>query len=110
MVGPQGPDGPAGPQGAAGLSGFEVVFALNPPVTPVTVAGFGTFTANVACPSGKTVIGGGFESLNSAVLVLPYASYPTSATNWRVMLKNYTSSNATNVQVRVYAVCATDSQ
>jgi hypothetical protein len=110
MVGPQGPEGPAGPQGPAGVSGVEVVFALNPALTAATVAGFGTFTGSVACPSGKYVIAGGYESLNNAGFLLPYASYPTSATTWRVMLRNTGSASVSNVQVRVYAVCATDSQ
>jgi hypothetical protein len=110
LVGPQGPDGPTGPQGPAGLSGFEVVFALNPPVTPAIVAGFGTLTGAVACPSGKHAVAGGYEGINNGGFLLPYASYPTSATTWRVMLRNTGSASVSNVQVRVYAVCATDSQ
>jgi hypothetical protein len=108
MVGPQGPEGPAGPTGPAGVSGLEVVWALNPPSTSATVAGFGTFSAGAACPTGKKVIAGGYEGVNNGSFLLPYASFPLSATTWRVMVRNTGSASMSNVQVRVYAVCVSE--
>jgi hypothetical protein len=45
--------GPAGPQGAPGISGYELVFAQQPASDSDTKSQF------VACPQGKSPIGGG---------------------------------------------------
>jgi hypothetical protein len=71
-----------------------------------TVAGFGMISLTAACPVGKHVIAGGFESLANAVQFAPVASYPLSADTWRVVLRNTTSATLASVQLRVYAFCA----
>lgn len=105
--GPTGPAGPAGPSGASGVAGLEIVSAISPAVTPATVGAFGTFGGNASCPAGKRAVGGGFESLLNASHMLPIGSFPVSDTTWRVMLRNTWSSSMSNVQVRVYVICAT---
>lgn len=51
--GPEGPQGPAGPQGLPGVSGLEVL--SQPSAEDSTVSK----SVSVACPAGKTAIGGG---------------------------------------------------
>lgn len=105
-TGPTGQMGPAGPVGPAGVSGLQTVFTLNP-TPPTTVPSFGTVAGTATCPEGKRAIGGGFESLGNASQMLPIASYPVTATTWRVMLRNTLSTALSTVQVRVYVICAT---
>jgi len=70
----------------------------------VSVAANGTYTLWATCPSGKRVLGGGYES--SSVFVLhPVASYPSAVDTWKVILR--LSQDAATIQIRVYAVCAT---
>ena len=100
-VGPQGPQGIQGPQGPTGLSGWQ------------RVEGFGATAQQgqvtrlvVACPAGKSVLGGGYENPDSrgtANTVL--ASFPASQTTWEVHIFN--PSGATSFSVKPYAICAT---
>lgn len=61
-VGPQGPQGvagpvgPAGAPGAAGVSGYEIVHG-----THVLIQANSSATVRANCPSGKVVIGGGWQ-------------------------------------------------
>ena len=103
LQGPTGPQGPAGPAGS--MSGVEIVFALSS-ATPVTVAGASNIIGNASCPTGKRAIGGGFESLGFAALMVPINSYPASETTWRVTLRNPLTTALNTVQMRVYVVCA----
>ena len=70
-----------------------------------TVAANGTTTLTLACPVGKRALGGGYESVGSAVLH-PMASYPPTVDSWKVTLRLSQDTPAT-IQFRVYVVCAT---
>lgn len=60
-AGPIGPEGPQGPQGSPGLTGLEWITASGTMVAP---GGTGPSSAlRAACPSGKKVIGGGYEQI-----------------------------------------------
>jgi len=104
-MGPMGPVGPQGPQGVAGVSGYEVVWG-NTAVG--SVSGFGTFTGTASCPVGKHPLAGGYEGLFNGIFLTPSASFPMSTSTWRVNLRNTTASDVTNVQLRVYVICASD--
>ncbi|MGH2660516.1 MAG: hypothetical protein ACRDHS_12875, partial [Actinomycetota bacterium] len=52
--GPQGPAGPQGPQGLPGVSGLQVVSEQS-----ATTDSTDSKSVFVACPAGKTAIGGG---------------------------------------------------
>lgn len=107
-AGPAGLPGPAGPQGPAGLSGIERVVA-NIPTHPAGINGMGSITGAIACPAGKRVLSGGFEAthLGSGNLVAS-RSYPDSDTTWRVTVRNTSVSPVSNVQFRVWAICANE--
>jgi hypothetical protein len=64
------------------LSGFQIVTG------PSSVVGTrGGITATASCPSGKSVIGGGFSTANEGSNV--HASFPTSTGNgWTIMARN----------------------
>ena len=62
-----------------------------------------------ACPAGKRVIAGGHELASSAsqqLNVTMSAPFEGTVSGWRVNFRNSFSAGLTNVQVRVYAVCA----
>ena len=74
----------------------------------VTLPADQTTSLEVACLVGQRVFGGGWETTSAtatAVSVHPISSFPSTATKWKVVLKN-----SQGVQVifnfRVYAVCA----
>jgi hypothetical protein len=92
--GPVGPAGPVGPQGVPGVSAYEIVYSwVN--VYPTTTAPF-----QLACPSGKKVIGGGVASAPVDSLV---GSYPeVHGYGWMGEFR----AQATSYQARLYAVCA----
>src|SRR4030095_13962507 len=103
-TGPTGPTGPQGPKGDKGDPGTSVYQIVSTGLVPVPVVANGTATMSVTCPSGKRVLGGGYES--STVFVLhPVASYPATVDSWKVTLR--LSQDAATIQFRVYAVCAT---
>lgn len=117
--GVQGPEGPQGSQGAQGLqglpgpaglngvSGWEVVSAVTPTTGGTTIFAGGVLQATVACSQGKQPVGGGFESVGNAAQLNLIASFPVlNGAGWKVILRNNTAGSFTNVQVRVYAVCA----
>lgn len=101
-----GPEGPAGPAGPAGVTGLQIVSVLTPN-PPSTVWSFGTITGTATCPMGKQALGGGFESLGNAALMLPIGSYPVSGSSWQVRLRNTGSTSLSTVQMRVFVICAT---
>lgn len=104
QVGPQGAtgaqgqtglQGPAGPQGLPGLSGHEVA-SVN------VVDGY---TGTASCPSGKSVVGGGWEfNADHGISTFPQArsSFPSSTSSWTVLL-----NPALTTDFKVYAICAT---
>jgi hypothetical protein len=63
-----------------------------------------------SCPSGKTVVSGGYEVAGTTPYVTVSSSQPygdSAASGWRVAFRNATTTALTNVQVKAYAVCAT---
>jgi len=95
-----GPQGPQGIQGPTGLSGWERVQGY------ASTAQSGTTTRlTVACPVGKSVLGGGYmnpdtKGTNNTVL----ASFPASQTSWEVWIFN--PSGSSTFAVQPFAVCA----
>jgi hypothetical protein len=109
--GPQGPigaQGPAGPQGPPGLSGYEVVTGA-----AVTIAKQTAGASTATCPSGKSVISGGFQtsvpsgSSASLQMIDMLNSFPNNTSSWRVRGFN-SASGAGNqsLTLTAYAICA----
>lgn len=101
--GPQGPRGNEGPQGPAGVSGWEIVsqeFGLEPETQFIELS--------VSCPSGKKVLGGGFNSpgytLNDHVTV-PESNPRLDGSGWEVTVDNDTVA-PDPLPFHVYAICA----
>ena len=102
--GVQGTQGPQGERGAVGLQGPK-----GDTGTLQMNVGVSSFVTAV-CPAGKRVVGGGHELASSAsqqlsvTMSAPFES--TVVSGWRVNFRNSLNAGLTNVQVRVYAVCA----
>jgi len=101
-----GPIGPAGPQGAPGISGYERIYGDTG--TLQMNVGVSSFVTAV-CPAGKRVVGGGHELASSSsqqLSVTMSAPFEGTVSGWRVNFRNSFTAGLSNVQVRVYAVCA----
>lgn len=104
--GPAGPQGPAGPEGPGGVSGIERVVGTIP-APSLGINGNGSLTGAVACPAGKRVLSGGFEATHfGSGNLVSSSSYPDTDASWRVTVRNTSVSAVTNVQFRVWAICA----
>jgi Collagen triple helix repeat (20 copies) len=90
--GAQGPQGPAGPQGAPGLSGYQLVSRT------IDVGGWQVGVADVFCPTGKAVLGGGVWTNQMSI----ERSAPFS-NGWAGVVRNGFVNGA---QMTVYAICA----
>lgn len=116
-TGPAGPQGPAGqtgatgPQGPAGVSGYERVVSgwtvLSGTLDPTGESGG---PANAWCPTGKVVMGGGFEIDGSGPNFFNWSltrSQPTTAAGqdgwWATILNE---DPLYGVSFRAYAICA----
>ena len=117
LPGPQGPEGPQGPAGApGGLNGYEPVAADSALFASVPNGAF--VSGSVACPVGKRPLSGGFEPLvagttgnpptpgNGSVVFLTAVSSAPTTDGWSVSLRNSSGTTRTNVQFRVWALCA----
>ena len=63
-----------------------------------------TVVVQVTCPTGKTVLSGGYEFFNvDPTRIHVERNRPNTATTWFVELDN---PDAQNVQVRGFAICA----
>jgi hypothetical protein len=76
----------------------------------VSVANNIVVSSSVSCTDGKLPLGGGFEptvlsTTNNVLLLTPVSSGP-SGTGWSVSFRNNTGMSRSNVQFRVWAVCA----
>jgi hypothetical protein len=100
LPGPKGDTGDPGPPGPSGLSGLEVVRSPN---TVVGLFDFGH--AEVTCPAGKTLIGGGgrmgFVGADAGYLE---QSYPSGNT-WFV--RGHNTGPFIDEPLVAYAFCAT---
>ena len=82
------------------MNGYQIVSTA---LLTQAIGPNGTTTLSVACPIGKRVMGGGYES--TIILPLhPVASFPPTVDTWRVTLRLSQDTGAT-IQFRVYAVC-----
>jgi hypothetical protein len=110
-AGAQGPAGPAGQAGASGSQGPAGFSSLN-----YVSESFGPFPAGtqygaeVACPSGKHVVGGGVESEGDFKQQAINSSFPSDGDNtgaagnvaWTAFVDN---TSVTALGFTVYAVC-----
>ena len=94
-----GTAGPAGPAGPAGLSGLErvEVTSLNNTASPKT--------AQMACPAGKRLIGGGARLNGGGAAVALQQSFPDNDNIFRAQGREVVATNAV-WSLTVYAVCA----
>lgn len=101
-VGPAGPTGPAGPAGPSGLSGVERVetTSLSNSASPKT--------AQMACPAGKRLIGGGARLNNAPMVVALQQSFPDNDNIYRAVGREVSATNAA-WSLTVFAICATAS-
>lgn len=94
-----GPKGDTGAAGAAGVSGYEIASAS------ASLAAGEKKTVVATCPTGKTVLGGGYSAVGN--LLETSESHPAGAipgvNQWVVIAKNVEISNTT---LLVYAICA----
>ena len=101
----QGATGPVGPQGpAGGLAGYEMI------VSEWTFWPPGTFGANaqVRCPVGKVVLGGGGESSMPLISSVPMEGFGQHfGPGWIVSMDN--TSEFTQ-QIKAYVICANAQQ
>jgi hypothetical protein len=61
-------------------------------------------TFDLACPTGKRVLGGGYETIADATVVA-LSSFAPTQTSWRVTVR-LSQATAATFSFRVYAVCA----
>jgi hypothetical protein len=98
-AGPTGAAGPAGPAGPPGLSGVERV--------EVTTAANSTAlkSAQMPCPTGKRLLGGGARLNNAPPAVALQQSFPDNDNVYRASAREV-ASTATTWSLTVFAVCA----
>ena len=61
--------------------------------------------ANVSCPAGKQLVGGGAHIWDAGGSVALDESYPTSASSWRATAYEI-NATAVNWHVEAFAICA----
>lgn len=109
LQGLQGAKGDPGAPGPAGVSGYEIVHGGDQGTLPFQKA------INVACPSGKRVLGGGetvtLHASNGAFVdsgSTPLWSRPSNdGGSWYVGVDQPAAPGATTVRVTITAACAT---
>jgi len=106
-AGPEGPAGPAGPEGPAGVGGFDRV-GRGEACAGTCSGQSGTYLeARAACPSGMTLVGGGFDVVpksevgKSAVQIQRNGPDPSSET-WVVGINIPARSL---YDLKAYAMC-----
>lgn len=89
--GAQGPQGSQGPQGAPGLSGFAQVRSGS-----VSVPSGGSATAIADCPSGRTILSGGFTAISGDASNYTISQNTAQGTTgWRVDVFNHAPNTVT---------------
>lgn len=106
-TGPQGPAGPAGAAGAAGPPGLSAVERVDFTTTPTN--SISPKPAQVPCPSGKRLIGGGArlngpDAPPSANLAIQ-ASFPDNDNIYRAIGREVVATGAA-WSLTVWAICA----
>jgi hypothetical protein len=106
LAGPVGPVGSTGPQGVPGVngvSGWEIIVGVattkDESLSKLAVAN---------CSTGKKVVGGGYNVLNSdrpsEVVIL--SSYPVDDDTWQVTGTIDNDDGNTAYSLRAYVICA----
>lgn len=103
--GDPGPAGPQGPAGPSGLSGYEGVDAIRVDGVPPG----GVREANVSCPAGKVVVGGGAANFGAGDAFALIYNGPTDFSGgfyhgWRARTRNV-GSITYNVELEVSVIC-----
>jgi hypothetical protein len=98
IAGPQGPKGDTGPAATLHYERLSSSFTVQR----------GVFSGVVRnCPAGRKVVGGGFQvegaSASEQVKLLILESYPSTDSQWRVVL--YNGSSTTDFPGVIYAIC-----
>ena len=96
---PAGPTGPQGPAGAPGVSAVERVETSSPnnSTTPKVV--------QIACPTGKRLMGGGARVNGGSPKVALWASFPDNDNIYRANASE-TDAFVPSWSLTVYAICA----
>jgi hypothetical protein len=98
-TGPAGPAGPAGPPGLSGVERVEVTTAANSTALK---------TAQMPCPTGKRLLGGGARLNNAPAAVSLQQSFPDNDNIFRATGREVVATNA-SWSLTVFAVCASAS-
>jgi hypothetical protein len=96
-IGAVGPAGPAGAAGPPGASGYQQL------TRQINLPDKGT-TETIQCPSGKSVLAGGFSLPRGGDFVV-IDSRPISETTWLVRIQNNTGQGGSG-STTLYIVCA----
>lgn len=96
---PVGPAGPAGPAGAPGVSDLERVEVTSESNSNAIK------TAQMACPSGKRLVGGGARLNNAPAPVALQQSFPDNDNVFRARAREVSATNV-SWSLTVFAVCA----
>jgi Collagen triple helix repeat (20 copies) len=89
-----------GVPGAPGVSGYQIVVTAAQTICHGCTGGERAY-----CPSGKRVLGGGFEAgIGTYVHSAPTLDYPETNSQWLVW---YHNGESFDIQIKVYAICAT---
>jgi hypothetical protein len=91
------------------VSGYEHLSALSTSFS--ASLGSPVLPIQIACPAGKSPMGGGHElaNVNAAGLTVMFSApvRDTTFVGWRVMVRNvHVSGGISGAQVRVHVVCA----
>jgi hypothetical protein len=104
LPGTAGPAGPAGATGAAGpAGGFDPSKLMHVTGNAIAVAPESFGTATATCPSGLSVISGGFH-VSAADLAEVDGSHVMEGNSWQVLVYNWDVDFP--AEVVPYAVCA----
>lgn len=103
-VGPQGPAGPAG--AAGGLNAVTTVTGTPVPYAAATDTEFGVGSAQVDCPAGTTLVGGGYYNADgTAFYVATVWDAPKGPNTWGVIVVN--ADETAGDELVAVAQCAT---
>ena len=98
-AGATGPQGPAGPAGPSGLSATERVEVTT------TTSSISPRNAQIQCPAGKRLLGGGTRLNGTAPTVAIQSSFPDNDNVYRVVARELVANQGT-WSVTAFAICA----
>jgi hypothetical protein len=102
IAGKEGKEGPKGETGSPGTSGYQIVEGN---IAKGTESGFNLATSVAKCPSGKSLLGGGFHvTTGEDTKIFVADNGPNGSTEWEARL---TSGSTSGYSAVAYAICAT---